>query len=84
MLGGRPQEVPPAPGTWVVPPAPGRDAMPARGRWPVVDGAAPDAAYAMSYSLPRRGYALYVRHVTMLVHTVYILSVPRDSKAYAG
>ena len=58
--------------------------MPARGRWPVVDGAAPDAAYAMSYSLPRRGYALYVRHVIMLVHTVYILLEPRVYHCLCG
>ena len=31
--------------------------MSACGRWAAVDDTGPDAAYAMSYSLPRRGYA---------------------------
>ena len=60
-----------------LPLAPGRDAMSACGRCAAVDGTGPDAAYAMPYSWSRRGYALYVRHVTMPVHTVYILLEPR-------
>ena len=31
------------------------------GRWAAVDVTGPDVAYAMSYTLPRGGYALYVQ-----------------------
>ena len=51
--------------------------MCACGRCAAVDVTGPDAAYAMLYSLSRRGYALCVWHVIMLVHTVYILLQPR-------
>ena len=54
------------------------------GRWAAVDVTGPDVAYAMTYTLPRRGYALYVRHVIMLVHTVYILLEPRVYHCLCG
>ena len=52
--------------------------MSACDRWAAVDDTGPDAAYSMPCSLPRKDmhYALYVRHVNMLVHTVYILLEP--------